>query len=117
MDARDWIRTVDDYVEACFLMRTPPRVSELAILMEMATPTLSRRFTRATNVRLLDYIRAKKLACAISLLMTSDEPLEEIAPRAGFGSRSSFFREFSEALDLSPAQFREMGRISHHHDS
>ena len=106
MAEHDWFQTVDDYLERCFAEQTPPRVGELAMCLDLEACTLSRRFERATGVKLLAYMRAKKLDHAASLLAASEDPVEAIAVRSGFGSRSSFFREFSEAFALSPAEYR-----------
>jgi transcriptional regulator GlxA family with amidase domain len=106
MGRDDWLRTVDSYLERCFAECTPPRVGELAMILDLEIWTLSRHFSRATGIGLLAYMRAKKLEHAVTLLVSSEGPVEAIATRAGFGSRSSFFREFAAAFAISPAEFR-----------
>ena len=110
MDAAAWCRTVDDYLERCFALETPPRGGELAMLLGIAQSVLSKHFSYATDSKLIDYMRHKKLAYAASLLAGTDEPLPRIRRRAGFGSRSSFFREFREAYGVSPERYRGWSR-------
>lgn len=109
-EATGWYRTVDEYLERCVHEATPPRAGELAATLGVPPSTLSRRFSRATGVGLLDYIRSRKLTYAASLLMDTDGTVDDVGSRAGFGSRSSFYREFARSMKVSPARFRARDR-------
>lgn len=106
MDARDWTRVVDEYLQRCFELESPPRAGELATMLGISPWTLSKHFARATGMRLIDYLRRGKLEFAATLLVNTDEPIPRVYEAAGFGSRSTFFREFNAAFDTSPERYR-----------
>lgn len=106
MDAAAWYSRADEYVERCFAQETPPRAGELAMFLDLTPSTLSRRFSRATGIRLIDYMRNRKLQHAARLLIATDRLIDDVGRSAGFGSRSSFFREFCEIYAVSPGRYR-----------
>jgi AraC-like DNA-binding protein len=111
MDAEEWRRTVDAYVDECLRLRTPPRVTELAARMTMSPVRLTRRLRRFLGVSPSHYIKERQIAHAKRLL-EGDTALDEIALAAGFGTPRTFFRAFSRRTGLTPAAYRGVKKMS-----
>ncbi len=54
-------------------------------------------------------VRRLRLQRAAADLAQTSRPLEEIWPRAGYGSQAAFSRAFKDAYRLSPAEYRKSG--------
>lgn len=84
----------------------PLGVDRLAEQAGMSRRTFTRRFRQATGSTVNDWVRHQRLALAQGLLEHSDETIERIASRAGFGSAVSLRQQFRESLQLSPSAYR-----------
>jgi AraC-like DNA-binding protein len=82
------------------------RVSELADRLERSRPTLSRRTGEIFGKPLVQVLRDRQLAYAAKLLRSSPLTVDEVAAAAGFGHRSSFYRQFKRRYGRSPAKYR-----------
>lgn len=67
---------------------------------------LSRLFSEKLHTGFPSYVTSKRLEYARELLSTTDESVTNIALDAGFGSSRSFFREFKNAYQMTPNEFR-----------
>lgn len=67
-----------------------------------------RIFKGLTGETLKAYIRARRLAHALSRLATSDAPILEIALGSGFESHAAFTRAFRTTFGITPAGYRAM---------
>jgi AraC-like DNA-binding protein len=105
-DRRRFERAVEIYLQDCYRARTVARVSELADMLERNRPTLSRTTAEIFGKPLVKVLRERQLAYAAKLLRTSPLTVDEVAAAAGFGHRSSFYRQFRLRFGRSPAQFR-----------
>jgi AraC-like DNA-binding protein len=110
-DAEEWRRTVDAYVDECLRLRTPPRVTELAALLQMSAVRLTRLLRHSLGVSPSHYIKERQIAHAKRLL-EGDAALDEIAVAAGFGTPRTFFRAFSRRTGLTPAAYRGVKKMS-----
>ena len=68
---------------------------------------LTRKFRREKGVRMLDYIRQKRLEHAAILLRTTGMTIQAISDELGFGTRNYFTKIFKEMTGLSPVEYRE----------
>lgn len=68
---------------------------------------LSHQFRRITGFTLTDYIQMTRIRNAQTLLLSTQEPITEIAFQSGFTSFSHFNRVFHKFVHLSPSQFRK----------
>lgn len=68
---------------------------------------LSRLFSEKLHTGFPSYVTSKRLEYARELLSTTDESVTNIALDAGFGSSRSFFREFKNAYQMTPNEFRK----------
>lgn len=68
-----------------------------------------RIFKALTNETLKTYIRSRRLAVALSTLLSTEQRIIEIAMAAGFESQEAFTRAFRQAFGTTPAAFRKRG--------
>src|SRR5260370_1312679 len=100
-------RAAAHYLRDCYRRVTAARVSELADLLGLAAPYLSRIAPEIVGMSLRDFLRARQLEYAVRLLRTTPLPVGEIALRCGFGTVSTFYRWFRAPYGTPPAAFRE----------
>lgn len=68
-----------------------------------------RIFKALTNETLKTYIRSRRLAIALELLLSTRQRIIEIALVAGFQTQESFTRAFKAAFGVTPASYRRTG--------
>lgn len=68
-----------------------------------------RIFKALTNETLKTYIRSRRLAVALEMLLSTERRIIEIALEAGFQSQESFTRVFKLAFGITPAAYRRRG--------
>lgn len=98
--------TIERYLADCFAAEDAPRASELAVRCGMTSVQLTRTFVRTCGMRPADYLKRRQVETAQLLLETTRLTTTEIAYRAGFGTRATFFRVFRRITGKTPAQFR-----------
>lgn len=104
--AKELIRKANSYLRDCFEAQSPPHVSELAHKMGVAPSTLTRRFRSGVGVNPAAYFKDQQVKCAKRLLLRQRYSVSEIADRAGFGTRRTFFRAFRQRTGVTPDQYR-----------
>ena len=111
--ALPWLAALDDprlssVVEA--ILDHPERnytVEGLAELAAMSRATFVRHFEKCFTRTPMDYLRDVRLRRAAQLLQTSMLPVDGVAGKVGYASRSHFTRAFNQQFGLSPAEFRK----------
>lgn len=68
-----------------------------------------RIFKALTAETLGTYVRARRMAGALELLLTTDRRILDIAVRAGFESQEAFARAFKRAFGMTPTAYRRLG--------
>lgn len=99
----------ESYARECFGARTAPRVDELAQRLGMHPSYLSRRFKASTGQLLSSVLKGYQIEEALRLLAQTAYGMDEIASRAGFGTRNTFFRFFKRAIGTTPQRYRASG--------
>ena len=66
----------------------------------------SRIFKERFDMSLTEYINRRRIDYAIRLFRETKISTEEIAERAGFSSKSSFYRVFTKITGRSPSEYR-----------
>jgi len=84
------------------------RLPQLAEMVGMAPPSLSRYFSKAAGRPLMDYIIDVRLGAAARLLVDTQYNISEICERSGFNNLSNFNRIFKAKRGLTPREFREL---------
>lgn len=93
------------YLRECFRDQSPPRVKELAARLGMSPLQLHRAFRQTTGLSPSRYFKSRQVALAQRLLQETELTTNEVAYRAGFGTRATFFRLFRELVGVTPRRF------------
>ena len=89
----------------------PLPVSALAARCSLSPRQFARQFRNATGTTPHQWLLTQRLALAQRLLETTDQPIDQVAVRAGFGTPAALRLHFRKALATSPAQYRRTFRI------
>jgi transcriptional regulator GlxA family with amidase domain len=87
-------------------------VEELAHKAAMSPRTFARRFRAATGTTPRQWLLSQRVMLAQRLLETTDEPVEHIASRCGFGSAAGLRAHFQREVATSPLAYRSAFRQS-----
>ena len=87
-------------------------VETLSDEIGMSRGHFQRKFKAITGQNPNEYIRITRLNTAAELLLNKDISIKEIADITGFGSQSYFCTLFLKQFNISPKQYRILGRIS-----
>lgn len=93
------------YLRECFREESPPRVKELAARLGMSPLQLHRAFQQTTGMSPARYFKSRQIVFAQRLLQETELTTNEVAYRAGFGTRATFFRLFRELVGVTPRRF------------
>nr|WP_246423072.1 AraC family transcriptional regulator [Roseospira visakhapatnamensis] len=89
--------------------------SELAEMENMELSTFSRFFERHIRCGCVEYINRLRIFKACQLLIETDGTITGIAHDVGYGTLSTFNRNFQRYIDLSPTAFRSLRRHGQRH--
>ena len=87
-------------------------VDDLAAKAAMSPRTFARRFRAATGTTPRQWVLGQRVMLAQRLLETTDEPIEHIAQRCGFGSAAGLRAHFQRELSNSPLAYRNAFRLA-----
>lgn len=102
------INRVLDYL--LLKLQEPHDINSLAEYASMSRRTLTRRFTKATGMSVVEWITAVRLHRSQELLENNDLPVEQVAEQAGFQSAPTFRLQFREKFGVSPREWRKTFR-------
>ena len=102
----DLMDAVENYVRDCFVRESPPRVSELAQILNVSRTRLNQLFGTCHAGTLTAFLKERQIEYAKELLTKSALPLTVVAYRAAFGTRASFYRAFVKATGVTPRVYR-----------
>ncbi|HZM75552.1 MAG TPA: helix-turn-helix domain-containing protein [Candidatus Limnocylindrales bacterium] len=88
----------------------PLTVADLAERALLSQRTFVRRFAEVTGLSPLRWLTAERVRLAKELLESTDEPVEWIAHRTGFGTPQNFRQHFRRATSVSPQSYRRVFR-------
>lgn len=83
------------------------KMSDIAEKCFYAPSYLSRKFKALAGCTYSEYLRKCRLDKACSLLLETDEKIEDIIVQAGFSDRTKFFKSFVEYKGVTPLQYRK----------
>lgn len=87
-------------------------VDDLAARAHMSPRTFARRFRAVTGTTPHQWLLSQRILFAQRMLETTDDPIELIASRAGFGSAANLRHHFSREVAASPVAYRRTFRSS-----
>ncbi|WP_330240670.1 GlxA family transcriptional regulator [Streptomyces sp. NBC_00525] len=85
-------------------------VEQLAAQAHMSPRTFARRFQQETGTTPYRWLLRQRVLLAQHLLETSDETMDTIAGRAGFGNAAALRHQFVRALGTTPQAYRRTFR-------
>jgi transcriptional regulator GlxA family with amidase domain len=88
----------------------PLPVEELAQQAAMSPRTFARRFRAVTGTTPHQWLLSQRILLAQRLLETTDDPVEWVAQRCGFGSAGALRAHFQRATSTSPLAYRRTFR-------
>ncbi|MGI6743576.1 MAG: helix-turn-helix domain-containing protein [Eubacteriales bacterium] len=90
---------------------SPIKIAALAKASGMSHVNFSHRFSAATGMNPIEYLRMTRLSNAKELLTNTDLSIAEVSARCGFDNQFYFSKCFKEEFGLSPLKFRQLHRI------
>lgn len=95
-----------DYVE--MRLDQDVELSDVAKAGGLSQWHFQRIFRALTGETLKTYIRARRLAASLELLLTTELRILDIAISAGYASQEAFARAFKKSFGLTPQEYRGM---------
>lgn len=83
------------------------RLDDLAERGHLSKRSFARHFKNATNLTLSEWLTAKRLAKVQEWLENSDESIDIIAEKTGFGTASNLRMQFKDKFGVSPQAWRK----------
>ncbi|WP_395014775.1 AraC family transcriptional regulator [Dongia sp.] len=87
--------------------RSSLEVSELARIACLSESQFRKRFVKLFKISPSKFINRIRVQTAAKLLLSSKEPISEIALQCGFCDQSYFTRQFSHFFGLTPKRYRD----------
>jgi AraC family transcriptional activator FtrA len=81
-------------------------VEDVARQFLFSPRTFARRFREATGTTPHKWLQSQRILHAQRLLETTEEPVEQVAARAGFGTAANLRQHFVTAVGTSPMNYR-----------
>ncbi|MBA2950897.1 helix-turn-helix domain-containing protein [Streptomyces himalayensis] len=91
-------------------LHEPLTVTALARAAHLSERTFARRFREALGTTPLQWILQERVRLAQELLETTDDPVENIARRTGFGTAANLRHHFGRLTTISPQAYRHIFR-------
>jgi transcriptional regulator GlxA family with amidase domain len=85
-------------------------VDDLAARSAMSPRTFARRFRATTGTTPMQWVLRQRVLLAQRLLETTDEPVDQVAELAGFGSPAALRQHFHRLVRTSPTSYRRTFR-------
>lgn len=97
-----------DYIEAH--LHEPIDLTRVSRIAGISHAHFQRTFKALTGETLKGYVRARRMAHALELLLSTDLRVLDVALAAGYESQESFARAFKKAYGSTPSEYRAEGR-------
>ena len=101
-----WLQQAIEYLRANF--KESPTLAEVAEAAGVHPVHLAREFRRQQGLTVCEYLRKLRVDLACQELVTSEQPIVDIAVKAGFCDHSHMTRVFHRQTGLTPTEFRKL---------
>jgi transcriptional regulator GlxA family with amidase domain len=91
-------------------LHLPLTVADLAKEARLGERTFARRFRDTLGTTPLQWMLQERVRLAQELLETTDDPVESVARRTGFGNAANLRRHFGRLTTVSPQTYRHVFR-------
>ena len=85
-------------------------IAQAIHVAKMSKPTFSRQFKRSTGQTFTQYVNEVRVSYACRQLLNSNKKVSTVALASGFNNLSHFNRCFRKLRDMSPHEYRAIGR-------
>ncbi len=99
---------VFDYIEHHYMEDVT--LEEVAAQIGFSKFHFSRLFRQFTDTAFYDYLCARRIKAAETLLLDPNLPITEVALQSGFASISTFNRVFKKFKECTPTEFKEFNK-------
>lgn len=82
-------------------------LNQLAAMFYVTPQYISKIFRSDTEAGFLDYVNTKRIRYAVSLLESTDYPVEQISRLSGFSNPYTFIRVFKRYKRVTPGSYRQ----------
>lgn len=108
---QEYIRSFEEIIyDQEYYLNKKAHLSGIAAKMDIPAQYLTQVLSRTYEMGLPEIINRLRVKHACSLLLKNPEStMAEIAESSGFSSESTFFRNFKDYINTTPAQFRMSG--------
>lgn len=96
-----------DYIEAH--LDTHVDLREVSRAAGISHSHFQRMFKALTGETVKTYVRARRMAQALDMLLCTDARILDVAVAAGFESQEAFARAFKRAFGMTPSAYRKIG--------
>ena len=103
------MRRLTEYIEAGLTRRLT--LEELASVAELSPFHFARCFKATTGLAPHQYVVARRIELAKRLIVTTTEPVQNVAWSVGFENISHFRRQFAAQLGVGPGELRRATRL------
>jgi AraC family transcriptional regulator len=103
-----WLLTAIDYLRAHFT--GSPSLLDVADAAGVHPVHLAREFRRRQGVTVGEYVRKLRVDFVCDELIGSEQPIVDVALKAGFSDHSHMTRVFRQETGLTPSEFRHLRR-------
>lgn len=98
---RDVCAWLDDH------LREPGDLGDIASRFGLSRSLLTREFRKHAGVSVVDYLNARRIQNAGTLLLAGDANIAEAALDSGFSSMTYFYKQFKAFYGVTPAELRK----------
>ncbi|WP_256003680.1 GlxA family transcriptional regulator [Pedobacter deserti] len=98
------VKKIQEYIESNFQKKIT--IDELASMQAIGRRNLERRFKKATDNTIVEYIQRVKIEAAKMSLESSRENINEVMYKVGYTDTKAFRSTFKRVTGLSPIQYR-----------
>lgn len=102
-------RKVREFIDASLASKI--RLQDCAGKARLSTNHFSRAFKASFGTTVLDYIRRRRVERAQHMMLTSQQPLAQIALLCGFADQAHYSRVFHAVVGLSPNAWRRRNML------
>lgn len=100
----DTIRRAQEYIESNYTERIG--IDELCRMLGIGRRTFERRFRRATNNSVVEYIQRVKIEAAKRELESGQKTVNEVMYEVGYSDNKAFRDVFRKVTSVSPVEYR-----------
>jgi AraC family transcriptional regulator len=102
-------RKVQEFIDES--LHSKIRLEDCAGKARLSASHFSRAFKVTFGATVLDHIRRRRVERAQQMMLTSEQPLSQIALSCGFADQSHYCRVFHDVVGLSPNAWRRQNML------